>query len=137
MFNYEENEKVVNKAIRKCICESHVKQFVDFDGKTKTMSVGKERIKDMKERIEKGRKLKNQLLKRIIITYIDEFDTLPISLDWDYLLHCSLGAYTLRIKKLKKEEGMGTLEAIKWIDEHFDVMMKDVHERLNKGEDFE
>ena len=91
----------------------------------------------MKERIEKVMKLNKQLQKRIIITYIDEFDTLPITLDWDYLLRHSLIAYTLRIEKLKKEEGMGTLEAMEWIDEHFDVMMKDVHERLKKGEDFD
>ena len=38
MFSYEENEKIVNKAIRKCICESHEKQFVDFDRKTKTLN---------------------------------------------------------------------------------------------------
>ena len=38
MFSYEENEKIVNKAIRKCICESYEKQFVDFDGKTKTLN---------------------------------------------------------------------------------------------------
>lgn len=95
------------------------------------------RDKDMKERIEKVMKLSKQLQKRIIITYINEFDTLPISLNWDYLLHNSLVAYTLRIEKLKKEEGMGTLEAMEWIDEHFDVMMNDVHERLKKGDYFE
>lgn len=38
MFSYEENEKIVNKVIRKCICESHEKQFVDFDGKTKSLN---------------------------------------------------------------------------------------------------
>jgi hypothetical protein len=91
----------------------------------------------LKERAEKAMKLSKQLQKRIIITYINEFDTLPISLNWDYLLRHSLIAYTLRIEKLKEEEGMRPLEAMEWIDEHFDVMMKDVHERLNKGEDFE
>jgi hypothetical protein len=91
----------------------------------------------LKERAEIAMKLSKQLQKRIITTYINEFDTLPISLNWDYLLRHSLIAYTLRIEKLKEEEGMRPLEAMEWIDEHFDVMMKDVHERLNKGEDFE
>ena len=91
----------------------------------------------MKERFEQAMKLNKRLQKRIITTFIDEFDSLPISLNWDYLVRHSLIAYNLRIEKLKKEEGMKTLEAMEWIDEHFDVMMRDVHERLNKDEDFE
>ena len=91
----------------------------------------------LKERMEKTMKLSKQLQKRIITTYINEFDTLPITLNWLYLLRHCLIAYNLRIEKLEKEEGMKPLEAMEWIDEHFDVMMKDVHERLRKGEDFE
>ena len=91
----------------------------------------------LRERVEKTMKLSKQLQKRIITTYINEFDTLPITLNWLYLLRHCLIAYNLRIEKLEKEEGMKPLEAMEWIDEHFDVMMKDVHERLRKGEDFD